>query len=383
MPISLKTREHIRRRLAVALPKWGALAAGALALGLTIAFTSQALHFVVVSDTHGGSVRILTASSSEETLLSLTDTPPLGENDKIVWSQNADGRLMQVLRAYTVPVTADGQTRDVITTGATAAELLAQLGLTYDDNDILTPAADETVTEGSSLTLQRVEYVDYTEDVVIPSQRQEVPTSLFYRDHDETMMLQEGSDGLDTVTWRDVYIDGTWTEKQELDRVTQVEMVPTVVKVYGEQAPVSSFVGPEIVDGVPAEGVVETYTGQRSTGYSASSTAKGASGQRLTYGTVAVNPNIIPYGTLMYITSDDGSFVYGYAYAADTGTAMMEGHAFVDLYYQTYQESVESAVVPVTVYIINDDVASRYEEQNDAIRQTLLDQGFPDLDSAS
>lgn len=383
MPISLKTREHIRRRLAVALPKWGALAAGALALGLTIAFTSQALHFVVVSDTHGGSVRILTASSSEETLLSLTDTPPLGENDKIVWSQNADGRLMQVLRAYTVPVTADGQTRDVITTGATAAELLAQLGLTYDDNDILTPAADETVTEGSSLTLQRVEYVDYTEDVVIPSQRQEVPTSLFYRDHDETMILQEGSDGLDTVTWRDVYIDGTWTEKQELDRVTQVGMVPTVVKVYGEQAPVSSFVGPEIVDGVPSEGVVETYTGQRSTGYSASSTAKGASGQRLTYGTVAVNPNIIPYGTLMYITSDDGSFVYGYAYAADTGTAMMEGHAFVDLYYQTYQESVESAVVPVTVYIIDDDVASRYEEQNDAIRETLLDQGFPDPDSAS
>ena len=383
MPISLKTREHIRRRLAVALPKWGALAAGALALGLTIAFTSQALHFVVVSDTHGGSVRILTASSSEETLLSLTDTPPLGENDKIVWSQNADGRLMQVLRAYTVPVTADGQTRDVITTGATAAELLAQLGLTYDDNDILTPAADETVTEGSSLTLQRVEYVDYTEDVVIPSQRQEVPTSLFYRDHDETMMLQEGSDGLDTVTWRDVYIDGTWTEKQELDRVTQVGMVPTVVKVYGEQAPVSSFVGPEIVDGVPSEGVVETYTGQRSTGYSASSTAKGASGQRLTYGTVAVNPNIIPYGTLMYITSDDGSFVYGYAYAADTGTAMMEGHAFVDLYYQTYQESVESAVVPVTVYIIDDDVASRYEEQNDAIRQTLLDQGFLDPDSVS
>ena len=30
-------------------------------------------------------------------------------------------------------------------------------------------------------------------------------------------------------------------------------------------------------DGVPSEGVVETYTGQRSTGYSASSTAKGAS----------------------------------------------------------------------------------------------------------
>ncbi len=372
MPLSVKTKEHIRRRMVLELPKWGALAGGALALGLSIAFTSQSLHFVVVSDTHGGSVRIFTASTDEQDLLEQSNTPPLGENDKIVWSQNAEGEWMQVLRAYTVPVTADGQTREVITTGATAAELLAQMGLSFDDNDILTPAADETVTEGESLTLQRVEYVDYTEDVVIPAERQEIPTSLYYRDQDETMTLQEGSDGLDTVTWRDVYIDGEWSEKQELDRVTQVGMVPEIVKVYGEQAPVSSFVGPEIVDGVPSEGVTATYTSQRSTGYSASATAKGASGRRLTYGTVAVNPSIIPYGTLMYITSDDGRFVYGYAYAADTGTAMMTGHAFVDLYYQTYAESVESAVIPVNVYIIDDSVAAQYKEQNDQIMETLL-----------
>ena len=372
MPLSVKTKEHIRRRMELELPKWGTLLGGALALGLAIAFTSQSLHFVVVSDTHGGSVRILTSSDSEEVLLAQTDTPPLGEHDEIVWSQIADGERMQVLRAYTVPVTADGETHEVITTGATAAELLAGLGITYDEDDWVTPAADEVVTEGSSLTLQRVEYVEYTEEVVVPTERQEIPTSLFYRDEDETMVLQEGSDGLDTVTWRDVYLDGVWSEKQEVERITQVEMVPTVVKVYGEETPVSSFVGPEIVDGVPSEGVTETYTGQRSTGYSASATAKGASGRRLTYGTVAVDPSIIPYGTLLYITSDDGKFVYGYAYAADTGTALMTGHAFVDLYYQTYEESVESAVIPVTVYVIDDAVAAQYEEQNDEIMEMLL-----------
>lgn len=372
MPLSVKTKEHIRRRMVLELPKWGALLGGAVALGLTIAFTSQSLHFVVVSDTHGGSVRILTSSDSEEALLAQTDTPPLGENDRIVWSQIADGEQMQVLRAYTVPVTADGETHEVITTGATAAELLAELGITYDEDDRLTPAAEEMVTEGSSLTLQRVEYVEYTEDVVIPSERQEIPTSLFYRDEDETMVLQEGSDGLDTVTWRDVYLDGVWSEKQEVERITQVGMIPTIVKVYGEASPVSSFVGPEIVDGIPSEGVTETYTGQRSTGYSASASAKGASGRRLTYGTVAVDPSIIPYGTLLYITSDDGKFVYGYAYAADTGTALITGHAFVDLYYQTYEESVESAVIPVTVYVIDDDVAAQYEAQNDEIMETLL-----------
>lgn len=372
MALSVKTKEHIRRRMVLAVPKWGALAGAAAALALCIAFTSQSLHFVVVSDTHGGSVRIFTASTDVEDLLEQSDTPPLGENDKVVWSQIADGSLMQVLRAYTVDVTADGKTQQVITTGATASDLLGQLGISYGENDLLTPAADEVVTEGESLTLQRVDYVEYTQDVVIPAERQEIPTSLYYRDPDETMLLQEGSDGLDTVTLRETYIDGQWTSTEEVDRVTQVGMVPTIVKVYGEQAPVSRFVGPEIVDGVPAEGVVQTYTGQRSTGYSASASAKGASGSRLTYGTVAVDPSIIPYGTLMYITSDDGKFVYGYAYAADTGTALTSGHAFVDLYYQTYDESVESAVIPVTVYIIDDSVAAQYEEQNDAIRETLL-----------
>ncbi len=371
--LETKTKEHIRRRLSLALPKWGALAGGAAALALAIAFTHQALHFVVVSDTHGGSTRILTASTNVDALLRQSGTPPLGQGDKVVRAPGADGESLQVLRAYTVDVTADGQTRQVVSTGATAGELLAQLGISYDGDDRLSIPADTVVAEGESLTLQRVEYKEYTEDVVVPAELEEIPSSLFYRSPEETMVLQEGSDGLDTVTWREVYLDGQWSGTEEVDRVTQVGMVPNVVKVYGEQAPVSRFVGPEIVDGVPAEGVVETYTGQRSTGYSASRTAKGASGRRLTYGTVAVNPNVIPYGTLLYITSDDGRFVYGYAYAADTGTAMMTGHAFVDLYYQTYEESVESAVIPVTVYVIDDEVAAQYQEENDAIQQELLD----------
>ncbi len=138
-------------------------------------------------------------------------------------------------------------------------------------------------------------------------------------------------------------------------------------KHYDDQAPVSSFVGPEIVDGKPCEGIAATYTAQRSTGYSASPTAKGSSGRRLTYGTVAVNPNVIPYGSLMYITSADGRFVYGYAYAADTGTAMMTGSAFIDLYYETYSESVDNAVIAVNVYVLDSDTAAKYKEENDAI----------------
>ena len=367
MALSLKTKEHILRAAALLVPKWGALLGGGAALALSIWFTGSALHFTTVTDTHGGRVRILTAATDLATVLRQAETPPLGENDKAIWSQTDDGTRLDILRAYTVPVTADGTTQEIITTGATAAELLAQAGLTWTEDDILSCAPGEQVPEGETLTLQRVSYVDYTQNEVIPTELEEIPSSLFYRQPENTVTLQQGSDGLDTVSYRETWVDGAWTGTEETGRETQIGMIPTIQKVYGEQASVSSFVGPEVEDGVPVEGAAAVYPSQRATAYSASGTAKGASGRRLTYGTVAINPSIIPYGSLMYITSDDGKFVYGYAYAADTGTAMMTGHAFIDLYYETYDESVDNAVIPVTVYVLDDETAAKYKEQNDAI----------------
>ena len=367
MALSVKTKEHIRRRLALAGPKWGALLGGAVTLVLAIAFTGSSLHFVAVTDTAGQHARVLTMSPDVESVLSQCGFAPVGEHDETVWQEGPDGEELTVLRGFEVNVTADGQTQQLYTTGASTAELLAQAGVEYTADDILTPEAGTAITAPCDITLQRVSYVDYSQDVVVPTQVEQIPTSLLYRKQEETIDVQEGSDGLDTVSYRETWIDGVWVSTDEVDRVTQIGMVPTVEKVYGEQVPVSQFVGPEVVDGVPTEGVAEVYTSQRSTGYSASETAKGASGRRLTYGTVAVDPNIIPYGSLMYITSDDGKFVYGYAYAADTGAAMMQGSAFIDLYYETYDESVMSAVIPVTVYVLDDETAARYQEQNDAI----------------
>ena len=359
MALSVKTREHIRRWAALAGPKWGALLGGAAALAAAITFTGSALHFTTVADTHGDTVRILTAATDLAAVLQQSGTPPLGEHDEAVWSQTEDGERLDVLRAYTVPVTADGAMQELTVTGThTTAELLERAGLTYTADDLLTPAADEIVPEGSGITVQRVTYNEYTVDEVVPTEIEEIPTSLFYRKQSKVMTLEEGHDGQDTVVYREKWIDGEWAETNEIERVNEAAMMPTVQKIYGEQAPVSGFVGPDVVDGVPVEGVAATYTGQRATGYSASATAKGASGRRLTYGTVAINPGVIPYGSLLYITSDDGKFVYGYAYAADTGTALVQGKAFIDLYYETYEESVENAVIPVTVYVLDDETAA-------------------------
>ena len=69
--------------------------------------------------------------------------------------------------------------------------------------------------------------------------------------------------------------------------------------------------------------------------------------------TVAVDPDVIPYGTLLYITSTDGRFVYGYAIATDTGIAVQKGEILVDLFYETYAESVINGAIQVNVYVVN------------------------------
>ena len=370
--LSVKTREHIRRRLEIAGPHGAVLLCAAASLGVCLAVVGDSMHIVEISDTHGQSGVVVTCATDVNTIVDQAGLTAPGSEDELQIVESNGRDRIHVLRAFTVPVTADGQTTDLVATDETVGELLDEAGIEVGEADVVEPALDEVLERGDSVTLQRVEYVDYTTEETIPIETEYRESSLYYRNTDTQLVLEEGQEGLDLVTWREIRVDGELTETVEAGRETVVAMEPAVVKCYGEGAPVSIFTGPEVVDGVPVEGVETVYTSQRSTGYSASKTAKGASGQRLTYGTVAVNPNIIPYGTLLYITSDDGRFVYGYAYAADTGTAMMEGHAFIDLYYETYEESVTSAVIPVTVYVIDDETAAAYKEVNDAIREADL-----------
>lgn len=370
--LSVKTREHIRRRLEILGPHCAVLLCGAVSLGAALAVVSDSLRIVEISDTHGQSGVIVTCATDVNTLVDQAGLAAPSSQDELEIVESNGRDRIHVLRAFTVPVTADGTTTDLVATDETVGELLSEAGIEVRDQDIVEPALDEELERGDSVTLQRVDYVEYTTEEAVPMETEYRQTSLYYRNQDKQTVVEEGQDGLDQVTWQEVWVDGELTETTEVGRETLVEMQPTVIKCYGEGAPVSIFHGPEVVDGVPVEGVSTVYRGQRSTGYSASLTAKGASGQRLTYGTVAVDPSVIPYGTLLYITSDDGRFVYGYAYAADTGTAMMAGHAFIDLYYETYDESVMSAVIPVTVYVIDDETAAAYEEENDAIREADL-----------
>ena len=78
-----------------------------------------------------------------------------------------------------------------------------------------------------------------------------------------------------------------------------------------------------------------------------------ATGTVPTYGTVAVNPKIIPYGSLLYIVTADGSFVYGVAKAEDTGGFVKHTNPpIADLYFETEAECYQFGRQNVIVYVI-------------------------------
>lgn len=128
----------------------------------------------------------------------------------------------------------------------------------------------------------------------------------------------------------------------------KIEIDSDIIKQDDEVsvAPVSANIAS---DGVPAyssmiSGVCTAY-------YEADGIT--ATGTIPKVGTVAVNPNVIPYGTRLYIASEDGSYVYGYAIAEDTGGACMAGDIVVDLYMNSEADCNEFGRRTLNIYILD------------------------------
>lgn len=102
-------------------------------------------------------------------------------------------------------------------------------------------------------------------------------------------------------------------------------------------------------NGVPSE-YVTVLTGN-ACAYTAAPDALMSTGKEVFQGYVAVDPDIIPYGSELYIVAEDGE-VYGYAIAADTGYSVRKGHIIVDLFMNEYDDCIQWGNKPVNVYVL-------------------------------
>lgn len=281
------------------------------------------------------------------------------ENDVICPSHLAlcgDTEEITVYEGYPVYIAVDGHRRKYYTTEAsTAADLLKSAGIELGENDELSCKAEDTVPENAVVKVTRVRYeVERSEDV-IPFETVTNTDNLKPMSYRET--VREGENGLAENVKRVRYENGRIAGEEIISSVTIKAPVDEIVNEGAALAAPYSQKDPEdlvLENGIPVN-YSKVLTG-RSAAYTARQGSGTASGRKLEIGTVAVDPAIIPYGSELYIVSTDGSYVYGYAIAADTGF-LTENNFLVDLYMgnmeDNYMTSVRYGVKQVNVYILN------------------------------
>lgn len=65
---------------------------------------------------------------------------------------------------------------------------------------------------------------------------------------------------------------------------------------------------------------------------------------------IAVDPNVIPLGSKVYVEGVNGVKTYGYAVAADTGSAIKNNK--IDLYMDSHEETIKWGIRNMKVYVI-------------------------------
>ncbi len=258
----------------------------------------------------------------------------------------------------TVSVTADGKTKNgYVAQGVTVEEAIAAFGIKLSKNDKVSESLEARAQDGMKITIGRVAYKTVEKTEKIAYSVNETKTSDLYEG--ETKVTRQGVNGKQQLTVKQQLLDGkvvkeTVTKKKVLEKPVAQEVLVGTKKKPVQQS-----------DGVPvsaSNGVLYDANGNQvsysnvlygsGTAYYAPPGALTATGVPAYVGGVAVNPNIIPYGTKMYIVGEDG-FVYGYATAVDTGGALMDGSAIVDVYYPTYDDCVVFGRRNVYVYILS------------------------------
>ena len=154
------------------------------------------------------------------------------------------------------------------------------------------------------------------------------------------------------------YENGVQTEKEVLQETVLEAPVNQIVAVgTGEN------IGKERAFPLLGENCIITETGQvleyshqgqfKATAYTSGIADVGyitATGTKARVGAIAVDPKVIPYGTKMFIVTEDGQYVYGEATAEDCG-GLIKGNR-IDLFFDTVEECYAFGARMCQVYFL-------------------------------
>lgn len=309
--------------------------------------------------TDNGVTKELMTSESDVYAILRSGGYSLGADDRVTYeTADESTAYITIHRAFTVNVTADGETTQVSVIGGTAGQALEKAGVEIGANDIVSCDVTEPAFADMDIKVTRVSYE-------MRANTAEIPFETVYTDNSNLAIgtervVTEGVAGTRTYFIKEKYIDGELASQElSIDQVTAEPVTQVIERGTALATPYAKMDDPsslKLVNGLP-----ESYTriiSGKSTAYTAGYNARTASGRAAVIGTVAVNPNVIPYGSELYIVAQDGSRVYGYAIAADTGLGLMDGTVAVDLYFgnmaEHYDDSCRWGAVYVDIYVLSE-----------------------------
>lgn len=280
----------------------------------------------------------------------------------------ADTPEVIITRAFEVKIVADGETKAINIAGGTVSDALDKAVITIDDNDEISKPLDTELEADLLIKITRVDYKTKTETVEMNYKTVTKKSATMYTD--QAKIETKGVKGVQTITYQEKYVDGVLTESVATSSV--VEKAPVdEVKTVGTKKRVGAIPGGGYVlpngkktistltppSSLQLDGNVPVSYKKKIVG-TASAYNCGthtATGKRVRPGYIAVNPKQIPYGTKMWIVSNDGKYVYGYASAEDTGgfTKWTGSRATLcDLYFPNQSSMYAFGRRTVTIYIL-------------------------------
>ncbi len=323
---------------------------------------------IKVSD--NGSEAVTVVGNGSVGLALLENGIKLQDGDELNCSVNDrlyEGMEVAITRAFPVKIMADGETVTVNLASGTVSDALDKAVITVDDDDIISKSLDTVLEKDLLIKITRVSFVQRVDTVEIPYKTTTKKDASMYTDQSKVEV--KGVKGQQTITYNEKFIDGELTESTAVSTVVDKAPVDEV-KIVGTKKRAAAVSGVTLANGkktisrltppasleLDANYVPVSYKKKIvGTASAYSGGGRTATGKTVMPGYIAVNPRQIPYHTKMWIVSNDGRYIYGYASAEDTGgfTKWTGNRATLcDLYFPTDAQTRAFGRRSVTIYIL-------------------------------
>ena len=277
----------------------------------------------------------------------------LGRADIIEMNEDGIRPEITVRRNQLIYINNGGQSMVINSYGETVGELLERINLGLNEGDAIDVALETMTYDGMELNIDR--WTTATEFVYeeVPFETEYVQTNKMVKGDEK--VTTEGVNGELKHTTKITYFNGEEVSREVIATEETVAPVNQVIKQGTFEAEKGKLtIGDGVI--VTADGDVYTYTHTmkaKATAYThtdAGCDKITATGTTVHWGTVAVDPRQIPYGTKMFIVSNDGKYVYGLSAAEDCGGSIKGNR--IDLYMPTTKQCFAFGMRNCTIYFL-------------------------------